>query len=321
MDRKDLLRALLPLCGVLMGIAVVRAQGEVDTIVNTYELGEVVVHGSARGLQLEGFIQQVMDDTTFYHAFLNTKYWPHAVVSELRVRNKHDDATAHLYRRGWLVRTGPMAQLVLDSVLEEGRLRDRSGDIRYLTAEMYDDVFFPKGTWNASNRIAARQQEISHESRFDKYKSELKKFMFNPGQEIASVPLIGDKLALFDSTMTPLYDFSVANSFHEGVPCWLFSAIAKDTVDGKAADEDDTVIKRMLTWFDQRTMRVLAREYRIAHESLLLDFDITIKVDNTVVNDDLVPVHVTYDGLWDLPFKKPEIVRFYLVFGEWRVGP
>ena len=43
-----------------------------------------------------------------------------------------------------------------------------------------------------------REQEIDRSSRFDKYKSELKKFMFNPGQEIASVPLIGDKLALFE---------------------------------------------------------------------------------------------------------------------------
>lgn len=311
------MRSIAPL--ILLLYVPARAQVATDTIVNVYELGEVVVHGGARGLRLEGFIHQVMDDTTFYHAFLNTKYWPHAVVSELRVRNKHDDETAHLYRRGHLVRAGDMAEMVIDSAREEGRLRGRDGDIRFLTAEMYDDVFFPKGRWKSSNRIASRQQEINKESRFDKYKSELKKFMFNPGQEIASVPLIGDKLALFDSTMTPFYGFSVENDFRDGHPCWLFSAVARDSIDGELADEDDTVIKRMLTWFDQSTMQVRAREYRIAHESLLLDFDITIRVDNTVVNGDLVPAHVTYDGLWDIPFKKPEIVRFFLMYDDWDV--
>ncbi len=297
------------------------AQTEADTIVNVYELGEVVVHGGARGLALEGFIHQVMEDTTFYHAFLNTKYHAHKVKSELRVRDKKSRESAYLYREGRLMRDGALAELVLDSAREEGKLREKDGEIRFLTAEMYDDVFFPKGRYTASNRIASRQQEISRESRFDKYKSELKKFMFNPGQEIASVPMIGDKLALFDSTMTPFYDFSVDVSFRGGRPCWLFSAVARDSIDGDEADEDDTVIKRMLTWFDQSSMNVMAREYRIANASMLLDFDITIKVENTLEPGDLVPTRVDYDGDWDIPFKKRELVRFYLLYSEWKVAP
>ncbi|HNK42894.1 MAG TPA: hypothetical protein PL002_17030, partial [Flavobacteriales bacterium] len=247
-------RSIAILCVVLDAL-MVRAQTDVDTIVNVYQLGEVVVHGGAQGLQLEGFFRQVMEDTTFYHAFLNTKYHAHAVESELRVRDKKSRETAGLYRKGRMVRTGPMAELVLDSVREIGKLRDRNGGIRFLTAEMYDDVFFPKGQWRASNRIAAREQEISRASRFDKYKSELKKFMFNPGQEIASVPFIGDKLDIFDSTMTSLYAFSVDDDFRGGRPCWAFTALARDTMNGREADEDDTVIKRMVTWFDQSTMQ------------------------------------------------------------------
>lgn len=304
-----------------MDIGEASAQVETDTIVNVYQLGEVVVHGSAKGLGLEGFFQQVMDDTSFYHAFLNTRYHAHAVKSELKVRDKKSRETAGLYREGRLVRTGAMAELVLDSIREFGRLREKDGDIRFLTAGMYDEVFFPKGPWKASNRIASRELEISRESRFDKYKSELKKFMFNPGQEIASVPFIGDKLDIFDTTMAPLYDFSVDGTFHEGMPCWLFTALAKDSVNGEAADEDDTVIKRMLTWFDQGNMNVMAREYRIQHASLILDFDINIEVENGVVGGDLVPMNVKYEGDWDIPFKKRELVRFYLLYDDWSVGP
>ncbi len=309
------------LSGLLVGIAEVPAQVENDTIITVYQLGEVVVHGGAKGLRLEGFFRQVMEDTTFYHAFLNTKYHAHAVKSELRVRDKKSRETAGLYREGRLVRTGAMAELVLDSTHDSGKLRAKNGDLRFLTAEMYDEVFFPEGSWKASNRIASREQEISRESRFDKYKSELKKFMFNPGQEIASVPFIGDKLDIFDQSMAPLYDFSVDGSFLEGKPCWLFTALAKDSVNGEESDEDDTVIKRMLTWFDQGTMNVMAREYRIRNAGLLLDFDISIKVRNEVSGGDLVPMEVHYEGDWDIPFKKRELVRFYLMYSDWEIQP
>jgi hypothetical protein len=91
----------------------------------------------------------------------------------------------------------------------------------------------------------------------------------------------------------------------------------KDSLDGKRVKDDATVIKTMHTWFDQRTMEVIAREYRIAHASLLLDFDISIQVDNTVVGGELVPTFIRYDGDWDIPFKKREIVRFQLRMDKW----
>jgi hypothetical protein len=296
---------------------VVSAQAPEDTVINVFQLGEVVVHGRTPGMRYEGFIRQVMDDTTFYHAFLNTKYHAHAAKSDLHVRDKKNKEAARIHRVGRLTRQGPMAEMVLDTALEVGKLREKDGDFRFLTAEMYDDVFFPKGPYRASNTIASRQQEIIRESRFDKYKSELKKFMFNPGQEIASVPFIGDKLAIFEPEMAPYYDFSIATEFRNGYPCWVFGAVAKDTVNGKLADEDDIVIKCMKTWFDQSTMNVMAREYRIQRKSLILDFDISIRVENAQVSGDLVPMQVWYEGDWDIPFKKKEAVRFFLLYSEW----
>ena len=91
----------------------------------------------------------------------------------------------------------------------------------------------------------------------------------------------------------------------------MFSSDAKAT-----ADADDTVIKRMDTWFDQESGQVIAREYRIAHASLLLDFDITIRVDNTVVSGVLVPVFVDYSGDWDIPFSTREIDPFLAADGR-----
>ncbi|MEZ4758935.1 MAG: hypothetical protein R2810_03990 [Flavobacteriales bacterium] len=67
--------------------------------------------------------------------------------------------------------------------------RPGKGEFRYLIAEMYDDVFFPRGAYVADT-VEHRQLDVERGSRFEKYRSELsKKFMFNPGQEIASAPL------------------------------------------------------------------------------------------------------------------------------------
>ena len=145
--------------------------------------------------------------------------------------------------------------------------------------------------------------------------------MFNPGQEIASVPMIGDKLDIFDPEIAPSYDYLLDSDYRDGRSCWVFTALAKDTVNGKPADENDTVIKRMVTWFDDENMNVLAREYRIAHRSLFLDFDITIRVENELLNGELVPVQVRYDGDWDIPFKSREIVRFSLAYTNWVIAP
>lgn len=64
-------------------------------------------------------------------------------------------------------------------------------------------------------------------------------------------------------------------------------------------------------------MVVIAREYRIAHASLVLDFDIAIQVDNQVVEGELVPTYIGYDGDWDIPMHKRELVRFRLRMHGW----
>lgn len=302
--------ALAVLCFVLA----MRGYGQTDTLIGQITLDPVVVSAQADGFDVTDFVRRVREDSTFHKAFLNTRYHPNRLQSEARVRNKGEKETASLRRVARLVRDGRRAELLMDSTEEKGRLRDRKGAFRYLTMEMYDDVFFPKGAFVADNAVAGRNLEVRHGDRFEKYKSELKKFMFDPGTEIASVPFIGDKLALFSPEMAPLYDFRIWADERGGRPCWVFSASPKpDVRDGR------TVIKSMDTWFDQENHDVLARTYRIAHASIFLDFDITISVRNIRLGDALVPVRVDYDGDWDFPFKSRELVRFWLQYSDWRI--
>ncbi|MBK8497369.1 MAG: hypothetical protein IPL52_00795 [Flavobacteriales bacterium] len=286
-----------------------------DTLLKHIALDEVVISAQATGFDVDAFVRRVRTDTSFHKAFLNTRFHPHHVRSEVRVRRKDEREAATLYRRGRLIREGRNAQLAIDSLAEHGRLRDRKGGFRYLTVEMYDDVFFPKGTFPADNTVAGRKLVVERGSRFEKYKGELKKFMFDPGTEIASVPFIGDKLALFSPEMAPLYDFRIWSDMKGDRPCWVFSADAKPEFrDGR------TVIKTMDTWFDRETNEVLARTYRIAHASIFLDFDIRINVRNVSLHGQLVPVRVDYDGDWDIPFQQRELVRFWLEYTNWEVA-
>lgn len=296
------------------GSSAVVASAQVERIAAEVELDEVVITAQQAGFNVEGFIRQVMEDTTFHKAFLNTRYHPHRLRSLLKVCTKDEKETASLYRTGYLHRDGDQVWQQLDTVYERGKLRHRDSTFRYLTAEMYDDVFFPKGRIVADNTVASRKLELQRGSKLERYKSELKKFMFDPGSEIGSVPFIGDKLALFNEDMAPLYDFRIRADERNGHQCWVFSAAAKPEFrNGR------TVIKTMDTWFDHVTNSVIARQYRIAHSSVILDFDIRIRVENTIVDGALVPTLVDYDGDWDIPMKKRELVRFVLEYSGWRV--
>lgn len=287
---------------------------QTDTLLRHITLDPVVISAQAEGFDVGAFVKRVREDSTFHKAFLNTRFHPHQVRSELRVRGAEERETASLGRTATLIREGRTARQTIDAAVEQGRLRDRKGAFRYLTVEMYDDVFFPRGSFTADNTVAGRKLEVARQGRFEKYKSELKKFMFDPGTEIASVPFIGDKLALFSPEMAPLYDFSIWADERGGRACWVFSAEAKPAFrDGR------TVIKTMDTWFDRETNDVIARGYRIAHASLFLDFDITIHVRNLRIGDALVPVRVDYDGDWDIPFKRRELVRFWLEYSGWTI--
>lgn len=291
-----------------------QAVAQTDTAFGTITLAPAVVRAVEEGFDLQGFMDQVRNDSSFHKAFLNTRYHPNRVRGVLVVRNKHEKATATQRRSGRLVRTGARAYWEQDSLVETGPLRDRKGGFRYLTAELYDDLFFPRGTFIANNSVAARRNEVEPEGRIARYKDALKKFMFDPGSNINGMPLVGGKLALFDPDMARFYDFAIASDVRNGHPCWLFTAAAKPE-----HGEGRTVIKDMRTWFDQVSGAVLARHYRIAGSSLILDFDIGIKVENRLIGDVLVPMTVDYDGDWDIPLRKRELVRFKLLYDAWQL--
>ena len=269
-------------------------------------MDEFVISAAIEDFDVEDFISQVVDDTTFYQAFLNLKYFPHEIEGDMVVYAKDDMEAATLQRTANQYLTDEEIKWVdITNEKSNGKIKKKNGKWKYLTAEVYDDVFFPTHKHRVSNEMTKRDQELVTGSKLEKHKAQLKKMLFNPGQPIDNVPFIGDKLAIFSPEMIPFYDFSIfLFDYADSIPCIAFSSYVK------SGEEDEVVIRDMTSYFHVDTREVIAREYRLAHETIFFDFDISIKVENKLQNEWLLPTHVFYDGWWDVPFKKPEIIRF-----------
>lgn len=276
-----------------------------NDIVDVISLDEFVVSAGLDSFDVDGFVKRVREDTTFYQAFLNLKYFPHEITGAMVVFHKDESERGTMKRRATQHLDGD-ERMWVDITFEEtnGRIRKRNGEWRYLTAEMYDDIFFPTTPHKVSNTMVSHEQELVSGSRMDKHKAQLKRMMFNPGAEIENVPFIGDKLAIFDDHMVPYYDYAIFSATLDTTEVIAFSCLTK------AGMEDETVIHDLTSYFDPETFEVLAREYRLAHNTLFFSFDISMRVENTRQDGWLLPTKVWYNGYWNALFKKPEIINF-----------
>ena len=289
------------------------APAQPDSLPPGILLDEAVVVAQRDGFDVPAFMARVRSDTTYQDAFLNLRRHPHRTVGELRVMDPRDRERAGSFRAAHLDRSGDVTTQVIDSVREEGRLRQPDGDHRYLTARMFESLFFPDGPRRVPVAVAEFTASRGGGPRFERYREDLKAFMFNPGEGL-DVPIVGDKLALFEPGIAQHYAMSIWSGERNGHDCWVFSADVRPET-----PRDAVVIRTMDTWFDKTSGQVIAREYRMSHAGILLSFDITMVVDLSVKEGVLVPTHVRYDGDWDLPLQRRERVRFFLRTTEWAV--
>ena len=66
----------------------------------------------------------------------------------------------------------------------------------------------------------------------------------------------------------------------------------------------------MVTWFDMKTLEVLARNYSLSYKALAYDFDVSMEVEMTKFEGLTVPKILRYRGNWDVIFKKRERAIF-----------
>ncbi len=271
-----------------------------------FTLAEVVVRNN---FDYKRLLEQIKEDTTFYKAFRNLRILGYNSYNDIQMLDKKGVVKASLYSKTRQNRVGGCRTM---DVLEEkvtGDFYDDKKNYNYTTPELYASLFFTKGTICGENNIVkGKNATTTNKKGIEKHKEQLKMLFFNPGKKISGIPFIGDKLDLYDNNAHKLYAYKLDIQEYKGALCYVFSITPKEELG--FLKNDQIVVDQMETWFDMKTMEVLARNYSLSYKAGVYDFDVSMNVEMTRVGDLIVPKILRYRGNWDVVFKKRERAIF-----------
>lgn len=266
---------------------------DVEAVNRTINLSEVVVRSD---LNVPRFLRRVKNDSSYYKAFKNLRVLSFASLNSIQMRDKKGVVKASLNSRTRQNRANGCRTM---DVLEEQVTGDfyDDGDYNYYTAELYASLFFTKGTiCGETNIVGGKERDVRGKKGLEKHKEQLKMLFFNPGKKIPGIPFIGDKLDVFDEEVAQYYDFSIDTADLEGHPAYVFAI--KRKADLRSAERDKIVYDNITTWFDQKTMEIIARSYDLSYDAGVYDFNVHMDVQMQKVGNYLVPRLMRYTGNW-----------------------
>ena len=277
-----------------------------ERLARMVNLSEVVVRSD---LNVPMFMKRVKEDTTFYKAFRSLHMVGFTSLNDIRIQDKKGRFKASLQSKTVQHRSARCRSMEVIEERTTGDFYDGSGNYNYYTAQLYAGLFFTRDTICGENNIV-KGIEFSTRSKkgLDKHKEQLKMLFFNPGKKIAGIPFIGDKIDIFDPERAAYYDFAIDITTYEGQSCYIFTIEAKD--DLRAGKKDKIVIDNMVTWFNAKTMEIMARNYDLSYNAGVYDFDVHMEVELTKFGQYLLPKTLRYKGTWDVMFKKRERAMF-----------
>jgi len=287
--------------------AAVTVQAQKDTAIfwegKTYILPDVIVGNNKQYIE---FLNRIKNDTTFYKAFRNLRVLNFTSFNDIRMLDKKQKVKASLFSKTKQVRQNGCRQTEVQEERTTGDFYDSKHQYNYFTAELYAALFFaPEKVCGETNIVKGIDISAKNKKGMEKHKEQLKMLFFNPGKKIQGIPFMGDKVNIFEPDAIQLYDFRIEQDEYHGTPAMVFTAKPRED-----ADKDDIVIDSMTTWFDAKTMHILARTYTLSYNAGVYDFNVTMEVEMTQFEDMTVPKVLRYNGEWDVAFKKRERAMF-----------
>lgn len=269
-------------------------------------LPDVVVRNN---LDYKTILLRIKNDTTFYKAFRTLHIVQYGAYNDIRILDKKGRVKASYNSKTFQHRENGCRTMQVNEEKSTGDFFDKKGDYNYNTGEMYAYIFFtPKTICGEDNIVAGKTFSTSGKSGTAKHKEQLKMLFFNPGKKIPGIPFIGNKLDLYDEDAGTLYDYRLQYIDYKGSYAWLFSIKPKANLG--LFKKDDIVVDEMTTWFDYKTMEVLARNYVLSYKTGAYHFTVNVEVEMTHVNGMLVPQTMRYKGDFGVLFKKKESGEF-----------
>ncbi|MES2329239.1 MAG: hypothetical protein V4539_06510 [Bacteroidota bacterium] len=294
-------------CFVCLLFISFRASSQDTTVIideHRFTLAEVVVRNN---FNYRTLLTQIQEDTTFYKAFRNLRVLGFSSYNDIKMLDKKGAVKASLFSKTRQNRSEGCRTM---DVLEEhvtGDFYDSKKNYNYLTPDLYAGLFFTKGKICGENNIVkGHLLSFSDKSGMEKHKEQLKMLFFNPGKKIPGIPFIGDKLDLYDESAHKLYDYKLDVVEFHGILSYVFSITPKE----EKTNSDRVVVDQMVTWFDLKTLEVLARNYSLSYKAGVYDFDVSMEVEMTKFEGLTVPKILRYKGDWDVIFKKRERAVF-----------
>jgi hypothetical protein len=275
---------------------------ENERLAKMINLSEVVIRTD---VNIPKFMDRVKNDSSFYKAFKNLHVLGFTSLNDIRIIDKKGNGKAGMQSKTIQSRAFGCRTMEVVSETTQGDFYDDKKSYNYYTAELYAGLFFTNGKICGENNIVAGTSFTAKgKSGTDKHKEQLKMLFFNPGKKVPGIPFIGEKINIFDPDVAELYDFSIDQVDYEGKPAYLFTVKARE--DLSSGKRDKIVIDNMVTWFDAKTMEVMARNYKLSYDAGVYDFDVQMEVEMTKFGEYLVPKTLRYTGNWDVVFKKRE---------------
>jgi hypothetical protein len=280
----------------------VNAQDTTVSIDNgSFTLTEAVVRNN---FDYTAILQIIKEDTTFYKAFKTLRTIGYSSYNYIQMRDKNEKVIATLNSKTRQNKVGACRTM---DVLEEnvsGNMKDANGEYNYTTPALYASLFFTKGQICGETNIVKGKVRTVGGSGLSKAKDQLKMLFFNPGKKIPGIPLIGNKLDLYDESAHELYDYKLDYVDYHGQLVYMFEVKPKE--DLGFFSKNNVVVDQMTTWFNPKTLEVLGRNYALSYNAGAYDFNVQMEVEMTYFNGQLVPKILRYKGNWDVVFKKRE---------------
>ena len=304
----------------LMCMSLVGHSWAQDTTLNvanqSFTLTDAIVRNN---FDYKAILEKIKRDTSFYKAFKTLRTIGYSSFNHIEMYDKNQRMEASLDSRTRQNRIGGCRTM---DVLEEktfGKLRDRKGEYNYVTPSLYASLFFTKGKICGETNIVKGKKRTIQGSGIEKAKEQLKMLFFNPGEKIPGIPMIGNKLDLYDDNAHELYNYRLDYVDYHGKLAYVFEIKPKEDLGFFAKDR--VVVDQMITWFNPTTLEVLGRNYSLSYKAGVYDFNVQMEVEMTYTpNGLLVPKILRYKGDWDVVFKKRERGLFTATLFDFKVG-
>ena len=304
----------------LMCMSLVGHSWAQDTTLNvanqSFTLTDAIVRNN---FDYKAILEKIKRDTSFYKAFKTLRTIGYSSFNHIEMYDKNQRMEASLDSRTRQYRIGGCRTM---DVLEEktfGNLRDRKGAYNYVTPSLYASLFFTKGKICGETNIVKGKKRTIQGSGIEKAKEQLKMLFFNPGEKIPGIPMIGNKLDLYDDNAHELYNYRLDYVDYHGKLAYVFEIKPKEDLGFFAKDR--VVVDQMITWFNPTTLEVLGRNYSLSYKAGVYDFNVQMEVEMTYTpNGLLVPKILRYKGDWDVVFKKRERGLFTATLFDFKVA-